>query len=425
VGTTVTRSNVNVSQGVFTASLDFGNLFDGTALWLEVAVRSAGAGSYTTLSPRQALTGTPYALGLRPGTVVSGSNGFGIKAIDNTPQGYGIIGQGRKGGVFGQSYENDGWGVVGSAYDIGVYGEAIFVSGGKGVVGQSYDGYGVFGSAYSSTGLSYGVYGLSSSPDGYGGYFENNSSNGVALYASGAGGGRHKATLRVDNTRTTGGMAAYLTNNSNFHTAHLYNAANGGHVLYLQNAHTGWPGTGGEFITAVNLAEEKVFKVTEDGAVYSDRSYNCGLNSGCFNTGAGADLAERVEASEPLGAGDVVEIDAAAPGSFRLCSTPNSTRVAGVISTSPAITMNNDDLSDLNSTERSDTRPLLALVGQVPVKVSAENGGIQPGDLLACSSTPGHAMLAGANAPAGTVIGKALEPLDEGSGVILMLVTLQ
>jgi len=61
VGSTVTKSSVRVNDGLFTVRLDFGDVFDGTALWLEVAVRPAGSGSYTALSPRQALTAAPYA----------------------------------------------------------------------------------------------------------------------------------------------------------------------------------------------------------------------------------------------------------------------------------------------------------------------------------------------------------------------------
>jgi len=72
----------------------------------------------------------------------------------------------------------------------------------------------------------------------------------------------------------------------------------------------------------------------------------------------------------------------------------------------------------------TDTIPL-AIVGIVPVKVSAENGVIHPGDLLVAASIPGHAMKAGSNPPVGTVIGKALEKFDGGTSVIKMLVTLQ
>jgi hypothetical protein len=68
----------------------------------------------------------------------------------------------------------------------------------------------------------------------------------------------------------------------------------------------------------------------------------------------------------------------------------------------------------------------LAVVGIVPCKASAENGPIERGDLLVTSSTPGHAMKGtDRNRMLGAVVGKALEPLREGKGVIQVLVTLQ
>ncbi len=62
---TQTRAAVPVSNGYFTvADLDFGDAaFQGDARWLAIEVRCpAGNGSYTPLSPRQALTAAPYAL---------------------------------------------------------------------------------------------------------------------------------------------------------------------------------------------------------------------------------------------------------------------------------------------------------------------------------------------------------------------------
>lgn len=74
----------------------------------------------------------------------------------------------------------------------------------------------------------------------------------------------------------------------------------------------------------------------------------------------------------------------------------------------------------------------VALVGVVPTKVTAENGVIRPGDLLTTSSTPGFAMKASpvvvdgvATYRTGTIVGKALETLGHGSGVINVLVTLR
>src|SRR5262245_21050681 len=64
IGTTQSVNNVTVSAGLFTVSIDFGaNTFNGDARFLEIAVRSpAGGGTFTTLTPRQALNATPYAL---------------------------------------------------------------------------------------------------------------------------------------------------------------------------------------------------------------------------------------------------------------------------------------------------------------------------------------------------------------------------
>lgn len=79
VGSTLNKSNVAIVGGLFTISLDFGaGAFSGDARWIEVAVRSpSGAGGFTTLTPRQPLTATPYALHVR-GLTVDGAGNVGI-----------------------------------------------------------------------------------------------------------------------------------------------------------------------------------------------------------------------------------------------------------------------------------------------------------------------------------------------------------
>ncbi len=60
-GGPVTNAATAVSNGLFTVTLDFGSgVFDGSAFWLDVGVRTNGTGSpgFTALSPRQALTPT-------------------------------------------------------------------------------------------------------------------------------------------------------------------------------------------------------------------------------------------------------------------------------------------------------------------------------------------------------------------------------
>ena len=58
----VNNPSTQVANGLFSASLDFGNVFNGTARWLEIAVRTNGAANFVTLTPRQPLTPVPYAI---------------------------------------------------------------------------------------------------------------------------------------------------------------------------------------------------------------------------------------------------------------------------------------------------------------------------------------------------------------------------
>lgn len=54
---------LSVTNGLFTAELDFDPVFQG-ARWLEIAVQCPGDTGYISLSPRQRLTPAPYALAL-------------------------------------------------------------------------------------------------------------------------------------------------------------------------------------------------------------------------------------------------------------------------------------------------------------------------------------------------------------------------
>jgi len=63
-GATLVRNPVVVSAGIFTVTLDFGSsVFIGADRFLEIGVRPTGnLGPYTTLSPRQQITSSPYAI---------------------------------------------------------------------------------------------------------------------------------------------------------------------------------------------------------------------------------------------------------------------------------------------------------------------------------------------------------------------------
>ena len=58
----VTNSAVGVTNGLFTTTVDFGNVFTGASNWLQIAVSTNGANAFGNLAPRQQLTPVPYAV---------------------------------------------------------------------------------------------------------------------------------------------------------------------------------------------------------------------------------------------------------------------------------------------------------------------------------------------------------------------------
>jgi photosystem II stability/assembly factor-like uncharacterized protein len=59
----VTTNGVAVSNGLFTVQMDFGaGVWNGQINWLEIAVETNTGNSFSTLSPRQQITPTPYAI---------------------------------------------------------------------------------------------------------------------------------------------------------------------------------------------------------------------------------------------------------------------------------------------------------------------------------------------------------------------------
>ena len=74
VGSTLPKTAVPVTNGLFTTTLDFGAVFTGNATWLAISVCSNGVGSFQNLAPLQELTPTPYAVFAESGNA-AGLNG--------------------------------------------------------------------------------------------------------------------------------------------------------------------------------------------------------------------------------------------------------------------------------------------------------------------------------------------------------------
>ena len=134
------------------------------------------------------------------------------------------------------------------------------------------------------------------------------------------------------------------------------------------------------------------------------------------------DVAEWVPSTQELAAGTVVVLDGSRSNHVLASTAAYDTRVAGVVSARPGLVLG----------EGGAGRVMVATTGRVRVKVDATRGAIKVGDLLVSSGVEGVAMksvpvdLAGTpiHRP-GTIIGKALEPLERGAGEILVLLSLQ
>jgi len=134
------------------------------------------------------------------------------------------------------------------------------------------------------------------------------------------------------------------------------------------------------------------------------------------------DIAEWVPVAESMPAGTVVVVSADSSNTVTPSRHAYDTGVAGVVSGQPGITLG----------EAAVTKAKIATTGRVKVRVDATTHAIARGDLLVTSDKPGTAMfsepldLGGVKIHRpGTLIGKALEPLANGQGEILVLLSLQ
>lgn len=133
------------------------------------------------------------------------------------------------------------------------------------------------------------------------------------------------------------------------------------------------------------------------------------------------DLAEWVPATVDVDPGTVVVLNPEKNNEVMPSEREYDLRVAGVISAQPGLLLGPGGAG----------KEMVATTGRVRVKVYASEP-IAVGDLLVSSNKPGMAMksrpvqLGGvAIHRPGTIIGKALEPLESGEGEILVLLSLQ
>lgn len=394
-------------------NISLANVFNGNERWVQVQVRPASTGAYTTL-PRQPVAGAPYAWGLQPGLTVESLYSGSLVTLKNTystgtTAGSALVAHSQAPTVptIHGWHKGDGPAIYG--YTSGAYPAVEGMHGGEGPAVGGYGsstGSGVYGSTSSNSWPGdAGVFGRSTgrAPAVHGENTGASPNNGPGVYgqSSAGAGGQFQGGFA--------GIFAIASGTGSRYAGGFYNSTNASSTQYDATIWMENTGSGDLIWANGNSAVDGDvdFRVSANGYVYADGTYSS----------PAADFAELLPAVEGLEPGDVLVIGL--DGKLVRSSMAFDTAVLGVYSTQPGFLGGADA-----SIGYGDKAPL-AVVGIVLVKASATNGAIRPGDLLVTSEVPGHAMHAGANPPVGTVIGKALETLPEGEGVIRMLVTLQ
>ena len=401
---------------------------------------------------------------------------YGVEGRSHSPEGAGVYGAGSKYGVQGSSYSSEGSGMYGyasggtgttkgvygeseSVSGTGVYGWASALSGGTyGVYGQSrsISGTGVLGSATALSGDTYGVHGRSISNDGWGVYGEaprygvyGHATDTGAVTSIGVHGlsdsseGSGVVGLATDTSGTVYGVVgtSQSPNGAGMLAAGRYGGADlvlDGDTWYYDDGKISsdpfWPSSSIYLVSNHNVQIELDNNGDDDNASFTivdgDDSLIFDVDDGgtthvqVLHITGGSDLAEPFEiaGAGSLVPGLVVAIDPRYPGQLRVADRAYDRAVAGCISgakgLNPGLTLEQEGLTVGGLP--------VALSGRVYCWADASYGPIQPGDLLTTSDTPGHAMKVSAYERAqGAIIGKAMSSLDEGQGLILVLVTLQ
>jgi hypothetical protein len=326
-----------------------------------------------------------------------------------------VRGAGCYGGIL-SGYSNQVWdtaGAVVGGWDNEAEGKFSFIGGGKeNTTGGAYSG--ISGGKSNVTGDTY-----------------SNVSGGLANTANGyvstVGGGRSN-TASGSYSAIPGGYANEATGSYSFAAGFRAKASHDGSFVWAD----------GDLASFESTAENQ-FLIEADGGVgigtnSPQEALDVAGNIQCddiqCDTAAcdilviagGYDLAESFDVSDPnpIEPGMVLAIDVGSPGKLKVADRAYDHCVAGVVCGA------GDIQPGLMMGTVSDGDYPVALTGRVYCYADASSGSIKPGDLLTTSDTPGHAMKATDSDRAnGAVLGKAMTLLDEGTGLVLVLVNLQ
>jgi hypothetical protein len=260
--------------------------------------------------------------------------------------------------------------------------------------------------AMATSGENYGVVGASKSSNGYGGYFYN--------------------TAAGDGVKGEGWFGVYGSGTS----AGVRGQSESGNGVYGLS-------TSGDGVGGATLAADNNYGFYTSDNLYSLNYHLMGAQMQVVQNGGVTSL-ETGDVVAFSGIGAPLETDGPPVIEVAGVDAANSTGVAGVVYSRyniETLTREPEEVvSDVTLEGAAAPGEYLLVVVQGPaqVKASALAGPLQPGDLLSSASEAGYAAKATTvtiggveTAMPGTILGKVLEPLDEGEALIYIFVTLQ
>ena len=172
--------------------------------------------------------------------------------------------------------------------------------------------------------------------------------------------------------------------------------------------------------TSVGASSSALLRIVSNVSTTSNAVFNVDAAGNYWYDGTGgspaADYAEYFSTVDTdLASGEVVCVDTATPNAIKRCRGFADNDVMGIVSTKPAIVGNRQDKFVDNANYK-----IIAMLGQIPARASAENGAIRPGDSLTSAKLMGYVARANAGDP---TVGVALESLETGEGTINVLIS--
>ena len=231
----------------------------------------------------------------------------------------------------------------------------------------------------------------------------------------------HDRSFRITDAGPENSIHMYSNGSSGYGGEIRIYDADGTSTIRMKGAETGTTGadvalrtSGG--ITTISLDAE--YGTAGVGHITTDEIEITGGSDLSENFGV---IHEFVESG--LKPGMVVSIDPAGSGKLVLTQSAYDRCVVGVIS--GANGLRPGMIMAAQGTIADGNYPI-ALVGRVYVLADATHGTIEPGDLLTSSDLAGHVMGAKKSRKAkDAIVGKAMTGLEQGKGLILMLISLQ